>query len=176
MKRTQIFALAGACALAVSAVVGGAGLSASLDVADSEGTVTERPGVSTVDVVSDDIEDATLADPAGADTVADPVFEEPVIDESLEEPAVEEPVVDEVLPPPPVVLPVEKDPNAEHSGKGCGDRQHDHDHGDGEWSGDRWDGRDGARDRGGDQWGSRGDRGGHGGHDGGRGGHSGGRR
>ena len=62
MKRTGIFALAGACALGVTALVGGVGYASALDVAEQAGATIDVPGVSTVDKTSEEVAKATTLD------------------------------------------------------------------------------------------------------------------
>lgn len=165
MKRTGIFALAGACALGVTALVGGVGYASALDVADQQGQTLDVPGVSTVETTSDEVADSTVdktrstPTPApGAPSAEVPVVETPVDDGTTDD-------VDEVDPSDPVVIPDDgtKDPD----GKGCGKGDRDGDwgdpgddgvadpsEGDGTWTGDKdWSGEDwsgdGARD---DRW------------------------
>ena len=165
MKRTGIFALAGACALGVTALVGGVGYASALDVAEQAGATIDVPGVSTVDKTSEEVAKATTLDknkstptPEPTDPATEPpVVETPVVDDGTDD-------VDEVDPSDPVVIPEDgtKDPDGL---KGCGKGDDDGDwgdtpddgvvdpaEGDGSWTGDKdWsDDRDGSWDDG--QW------------------------
>jgi len=161
MKRTGIFALAGACALGVTALVGGVGYASALDVAEQAGQTLDVPGVSTVERTSDEVSDSTTLkdkstptpDPTDPATDA-PVAEAPVDDGTVDQGSGD--AVDEVDPSDPVVIPDDgvRDPA---DVKGCGKGDHDGDwgdkaddgvvdpaEGDGSWTGDRdWTQKDG---------------------------------
>lgn len=136
MKRTGIFALAGACALGVSALVGGVGYASALDVAVQEGQTLDVPGVSTVEKTSDEVAESTTLDNGKGDPTPEPtdpateapVAEAPVVDEGTADQGSDD-AVDEVDPSDPVVIPDDgiKDPDAV---KGCGKGDHDGDFGD----------------------------------------------
>jgi transcription termination factor Rho len=165
MKRTGIFGLAAACALGVTALVGGVGYASALDVAEQQGQTLDVPGVSTVEKTSDEVAKSTDADktkstptPAPTDPAAEaPVAAPPVVEGTDQGSG----AVDEVDPSDPVVIPDDgtKDPD----GKGCGKGDHDGDwadkaddgvvdpaEGDGAWTGDKdWSGDWTQKD---DQW------------------------
>ncbi len=113
MKRSGIFALATACAMGVTALVGGIGYASALDVAEQAGRSIDVKGVSTVDGGSEKLagspkldptaepaaEDATAEDaPVASDEVADPVVDDGTADQGSGDAVVE------VAPSDPVVI------------------------------------------------------------------------
>lgn len=93
MKRSGIFALATACAMGVTALVGGIGYASALDVAEQAGRSIDVKGVSTVDSGAGRLVGSPRLEPTAEPAPAD--------DAAVEE---DPDAVDEVAPPDPVVV------------------------------------------------------------------------
>lgn len=109
MKRSGIFALATACAMGVTALVGGIGYASALDVAEQAGRSIDVAGVSTVDSGSGRLVGSPRLDPSAEPAAADDAA---AGDETADAPPVDHGAarqgpggaVDEVDPADPVVI------------------------------------------------------------------------